>query len=296
MSSDILAELDLPPSGISRSEARIALPNGRYTLSLPDDISAPSTMMMFFYSAQIHLRRCLNRIHTDLYKVDSKPPPESPAKNIELMSMTGPGQTHWSSSVQETLSMNLELWRSCLPETLKWKDSDPPSKDINVARMRAKYYGARYIIHRPLLYYALHYASQPNVNADAHASAGVSSVDNPAAPAASTVVPGPESQPVAPSMTHSQGATGMAHLSSDAAPSRNALPPDSTPGQSQRTYRELPMKLRRACKVCIESAIKSTEAFDGIEGRPILTNIFGTAHAYAKSVFYYTKYVVLIRS
>ncbi|GLA56241.1 hypothetical protein AnigIFM63604_006138 [Aspergillus niger] len=261
LESDILAELDLPPSGISRSEARIALPNGRYTLSLPDDISAPSTMMMFFYSAQIHLRRCLNRIHTDLYKVDR------------------PGQTHWSSSVQETLSMNLELWRSCLPETLKWKDSDPPSKDINVARMRAKYYGARYIIHRPLLYYALHYASQPNVNADAHASAGVSSVDNPAAPAASTVVPGPESQPVAPSMTHSQGATGMAHLSSDAAPSRNALPPDSTPGQSQRTYRELPMKLRRACKVCIESAIKSTEAFDGIEGRPILTNIFGTAHA-----------------
>lgn len=44
-------------------------------------------------------------------------------------------------------------------------------------------------------------------------------------------------------------------------------------------YRDLPPKLRRACKVCIDSAILSTEAFDGIEGRPIVTNIFGTAHA-----------------
>lgn len=27
--------------------------------------------MMFFYSAQIHLRKVLNRVHTDLYKVES---------------------------------------------------------------------------------------------------------------------------------------------------------------------------------------------------------------------------------
>ena len=71
-SSDILAELDLPASGISRSEARISLPKGLFTLSLPNEISAPSTMMMFFYSAQIHLRKVLNRVHTDLYKVESK--------------------------------------------------------------------------------------------------------------------------------------------------------------------------------------------------------------------------------
>ena len=70
--SDILAELDLPASGISRSEARISLPKGRFTLTLPNEISAPSTIMMFFYSAQIHLRKVLNRVHTDLYKVESK--------------------------------------------------------------------------------------------------------------------------------------------------------------------------------------------------------------------------------
>lgn len=71
LESDILAELDLPASGISRLEGRIALPKGRFTLSLPNEICAPSTMMMFFYSAQIHLRKVLNRVHTDLYKVES---------------------------------------------------------------------------------------------------------------------------------------------------------------------------------------------------------------------------------
>jgi hypothetical protein len=67
-SSDILAELDLPASGISRSEGRIALPKGVFTLNIPNEIRAPNTRMMFFYSAQIHLRKVLNRVHTDLYK------------------------------------------------------------------------------------------------------------------------------------------------------------------------------------------------------------------------------------
>ena len=48
----------------------------------------------------------------------------------------------------------------------------------------------------------------------------------------------------------------------------------------RRTYSELPLKLQHACKVCVISAIQSTEAFDGIKGRLVVTNIFGTAHAY----------------
>ncbi|KAE8145200.1 hypothetical protein BDV25DRAFT_133996 [Aspergillus avenaceus] len=241
LESDILAELDLPASGISRSESRIALPKGRFTLILPNEISAPNTMMMFFYSAQIHLRKVLNRVHTDLYKVEKQ------------------GSTHWSSHVQEILSMNLELWRNSLPSVMKWKDSDPPSKQINVARMRAKYYGARYIIHRPLLYHALHYYGQIGFRA---------ATDEP--PAEATAMTGSKSQQVSPSMTHSQSATNMARLSSDIGP---------TSGLTGVAHRDLPTKLRRACKVCIDSAIASTLAFDGIEGRPVVTNIFGTAHA-----------------
>ncbi|PYH63207.1 putative C6 finger domain protein [Aspergillus vadensis CBS 113365] len=253
LESDILAELDLPASGISRAEARIELPKGR-TLSLPNDPAAPNTMMMFFYSAQIHLRKVLNRVHTDLYK-------REPLAN----------ENRWSANVQEILSMNLELWRSSLPDIMRWKDADPPHEDINVARMRAKYYGARYIIHRPLLYWALHH-SHPAENGRS------ASVDSPTGSAMS----GAKSQQVSPSMAHSQRAINMARLSSDvgtmgrSAPTPTPVPTGSRPALA---YRDLNPKLRRACKVCIDSAILSTEAFDGIKGRPVVTNIFGTAHA-----------------
>lgn len=183
---------------------------------------------------------------------------------------TSSSNNRWTSDVQEILSMNLELWRNSLPEIMKWKDADPPSNDINVARMRAKYYGARYIIHRPLLYQALHFAGLPYPNPT---SALVGSP-------AGSVLPSTKSEQVSSLLPHSQQASSMAHLSSNiGVPVHTA----STYVQGSSTgiiaYRDLPPKLRRACKVCIDSAILSTEAFDGIEGRPIVTNIFGTAHA-----------------
>ncbi|KAL1967833.1 hypothetical protein VTN77DRAFT_2522 [Rasamsonia byssochlamydoides] len=244
LESDILAELDLPASGISRSEGRIALPKGVFTLSLPNEIRAPNTMMMFFYSAQIHLRKVLNRVHTDLYKAEKT------------------GQRRWSFNVLEVLSMNLEFWRKSLPDVMKWDDRDPPSSDINTARMRAKYYGARYIIHRPVLYYVLHYMSpQSTTAADSPSYTGPS---------------GSKSQQVSPSMAHSQQATSMARWSSDMGTSGRPNPADIWPGVA---FKDLHVKLQRWCRICIESAIQSTEAFDGIKGRLIVTNIFGTAHA-----------------
>jgi hypothetical protein len=166
--------------------------------------------------------------------------------------------------------MNLELWRNSLPKTMKWKDTDPPSNDINVARMRAKYYGARYIIHRPLLYHALHFAGLPNANPTS------ASVESPAG----SVLPSSESEQVSPPLPHSQQASNTAHLSSNIGVADHTAA-TFVQGSSTGTiaYRDLPPKLRRACKVCIDSAILSTVAFDGIEGRPIVTNIFGTAHA-----------------
>lgn len=162
--------------------------------------------------------------------------------------------------------MNLQLWRSSLPEIMQWKDYDPPSKDINVARMRAKYYGACYIIHRPLLYHALHNTGQSK------------SVESPSIPGMTAS----RSQQVSP-LTHSEHATDMARLQSDDGrrPVQSSI---TAPVGGCIPYRDLPTKLRRACKVCIDSAILSTEAFDGIKGRPVVTNIFGTAHAYVSSV------------
>lgn len=245
LESDLLAELDIPASGISRSEGRMELPKGKFTITLPNDLNAPQTMMMLFYSAQIHLRKVLNRVHTDLYKVEKQ------------------GQTRWSSTVQEALSLNLDLWRGSLPQSMQWDESDPPANEINAARMRAKYYGARYIIHRPLLYHALHYG---------HAGARVG-------PVGQSSMDSPTSQQMSPSMLHNKPrASNMARMSSDMGSTPSASSNGWTPPKVR--IKDLPKKLKQACEICISSAVKSTEAFDGVGGhRLVVTNIFGTAHA-----------------
>lgn len=258
LESDLLAELNIPASGISRSECRIGLPKGRYTIAIPDDLTAPNTMMMLCYYAQIHLCNALKPVYSDLYKVEKH------------------GQTYWSPTVQGTHSMNLDLWRHCLPEIMKWNDTEPPATDINVARMRAKYYGARYIIHRPVLYHALHYG-QIDTRVG---SVGQTSVDSLTGSASSSLT-----QRIPPSVTQTspRGNPHTQRMLSDivSAPSKPAssFPQDWTPPTV--ILRELPFKYRQACKVCVESVILSTEAFDGIEDRPVVPNIFGTAHAYA---------------
>lgn len=160
--------------------------------------------------------------------------------------------------------MNLDLWRESLPHQMKWKDSDPPAKDINAARMRAKYYGARYIIHRPLLYHALHFGQDGTRIGHSHQD----------------TVNSPSGTNMSPSMTYnSHRATAMARMPSDL----GSMPATSfsngwTPPNVK--LRDLPRRLRTACTTCIDSAILSTEAFDGIEDRLVVTNIFGTAHAW----------------
>lgn len=260
LESDLLAELDLPASGISRSESRINRPSGRFTIDLPNDMEARGTRMMLHYLSQIHLRTFLNRVHTDLYKVDEQDDAGC-----------------WSSTIQETLSTNLELWRSSLPDGMKWKDTEPPAADINTARLRAKYYGARYIIHRPVLYHILHNDQR---------SARVNSVPESFVfdtPTGSD--PNVQTQQMSPSRTPASGSASTAHMQVDISNVNSAA--DSFPASSVTDwisptieFRKLPTKIRRACMVCIESAILSTEVFDGVkDGDLVVTNIFGTAHA-----------------
>jgi hypothetical protein len=69
--SDILAELDLPASGISRHEnySTVMLPKG-VSLDVLPPIVHVDTMMMVYYSAQVAKRRTLNSIHKELYTKD----------------------------------------------------------------------------------------------------------------------------------------------------------------------------------------------------------------------------------
>jgi hypothetical protein len=71
-SSDILAELDLPASGISRNETfeTVPLPKG-VTLDVLPVLGHQDNMLMVHYSAQVAIRKTLNAVHKELYAKDS---------------------------------------------------------------------------------------------------------------------------------------------------------------------------------------------------------------------------------
>ena len=196
--------------------------------------AAPDSLMMFYYSAQIHLRKVLNRVHRDLYDTDVK---ELPDKILKV------------------LGLNLDVWKDSLPKPMQWNEDDEPSSDINTARLRAKYYGARYIIYRPVLERALHSAAEKVEDGKEEA----------------------ESKPAIPFKAHNYQAQSMARWASE--PGLHQQFGDSDDIHQTVKFEELNDETRRACEQCISAAIQSTRAFHNIQGRLIVTNIFGTAHA-----------------
>jgi hypothetical protein len=131
--------MDLRRSGIERSDDQPFIP---FPVGVVEDMNEAdkSDKMMMYYSSQILLRTTLNRIQRLLYPANSKN-----ADRVEL-----------TADTRRRCEASLTQWREGLPPSMQWDDGDPPSEDINEARLRAKYYGAKYIIHRPSLYYALH--------------------------------------------------------------------------------------------------------------------------------------------
>ncbi|KAI9842480.1 MAG: hypothetical protein M1838_003105 [Thelocarpon superellum] len=230
LESDILAELDLPPSGITRLEDTMPFP----------EIKSDDYIIGFYYLAQIGLRKLLNRVHTSLYR------PEQGGKE----------QAAWSTLELAELDFQLTSWRDLLPPPLRWIDGEPPPRQINAARLRAKYYGARYVIHRPFLHHALHPVKPRGIPPD-------------------SPIGGPVSQAGSPNAT--SAAAGSDRRSSLAM----APPVNPTSTGSRAPPSAIDEKVMEACRNCVEAAIQSTQAFHGIpeNHRPIVTNIFGTAHA-----------------
>lgn len=86
-------------------------------------------------------------------------------------------QNSWTQEAND-LEYQIEQWRQYLPPTLLWDDEDLPATDISNARMRAKYYGARYIITRPFLHLAVHHMSlSPAFSSGSQRSSLAASVD-----------------------------------------------------------------------------------------------------------------------
>lgn len=76
LSSDILAELDYPVSGLSSVEGIVNWPNNvldeEASRKIVSESATELDLINIYYSAQLFLRKHLNQIHTRLYSVDCK--------------------------------------------------------------------------------------------------------------------------------------------------------------------------------------------------------------------------------
>ena len=230
LESDILAEVDLPPSGITQKEGaqHQQMPTGLTMQPIPESRDS-SDELLRFYSYQIQLRRTMNSVHSTLYRHMKKK--KGPVK---------PSQT-----IIEILTQNLDGWRGMLNDW-NWDDNDHKSDNINEARMRGKYYGARYIIHRPALQWAL-WSDQ-------------TSVDN------------------APSESPYHNPSGLPSPAVGSGQMSNQLTRKEM-GPPSRSLEPLEPYILNASRACVEAAVRSTTAFDKVPRRLIITNIFGTGHA-----------------
>lgn len=123
--SDILAELNLLPSGILQYEGLLPYPN----MALLHNMGFP-IQVLHSYSAQLFLRKRMNEISGQLY---------NPKHNLNLdirMSIT--------ADFQSTLD-NQKVWAA----TYAFNEDDLPAEDILTARYRAKFWGANVINYRP---------------------------------------------------------------------------------------------------------------------------------------------------
>ncbi len=220
-------------------------------------------LMWAYYIAQIALRKLLNRVHYALYKPGSrfavfalKDPHDAKSCYLRIGNSK---HSAWSMGQLKELEKQLGNWRGLLPPELQWHDSEPPPSDINAARLRAKYYGARYIIYRPFLHHALHPMEQPGTATTLPAGSP---------PTESNRTSRQQSPLLNPGTT-----TPAFHPMTSRRPSEVMPPPAPT------NFSHIDETVLSACRNCIAAAMQSTAAFHGINYRPIVTNIFGTAHA-----------------
>ena len=224
LESDILAELRLPSSGIQNIENLLLMPHNLAEeetyegLAPHEDRKGESyNNVILFYTAQMFLRKRLNQVHRQLYGPDCL---NQPLAEVQAM-------LHGHEAI-------LDGWRAMLPPDLKWADNDPPPAGILSARLRAKYWGARYVINRPFLDYALHI---------------------------------------------------MPHVKDGQSVEEVALDVHRNPRDKAEIHLFKAIELMgegevwAACRRCIEAAMQSTVALDGVPDRLVVTNIHGTAHA-----------------
>ncbi|KAF2022647.1 hypothetical protein EK21DRAFT_119535 [Setomelanomma holmii] len=256
LESDILAELStLPSSSVTAFQNEMMYPasvsdyfpvNGlrnEESFEMVHKQNPKEDKDMMIYSSQIWLRVILNEAHNALYGVSS----DKSFDPSNVKDVIEHAKTHVDV---------LDSWRRLLPLLLAWDDDDPPPTDLNIARLRAKYYGALYMILRPYLRIATHVIEYPPSHQTSHQRNHWPQHDS--------------------SVTSGDLVTPM---------NRMTQMVELTDGQRNIT---------EVASQCIDSAIRSTVAFDRVDApddspyegyertsptRLIVTNIVGTLHA-----------------
>lgn len=131
--SDLLAELDLPHSGVAQFEEHVGLPGGFEG----DDQDPVGSDDLWYFLAEIALRRLLNRVSQLLYAEDAF------AKTSNL----GP--------IIDELDYQLSQWYEGLPPALQFSFARVPLQDPVQTVLKLRYYACKVIIYRPYIHCVL---------------------------------------------------------------------------------------------------------------------------------------------
>ncbi|KAH8765278.1 hypothetical protein BGZ57DRAFT_765665 [Hyaloscypha finlandica] len=127
--SDLLAELDLPHSGIVQYEESVGLPGGFE----PEDEESVGRDDLWYFLAEIALRRLLNRVSQLIYSKDSM------------------ASTQSLEPVVAELDYQLTQWYDSLPLPLQFPYSRSMLNDPVQTVLRLRYFACKTIIYRPYI-------------------------------------------------------------------------------------------------------------------------------------------------
>ncbi|XWW95430.1 hypothetical protein V2A60_003389 [Cordyceps javanica] len=138
--SDLLAELDLPHSGVAQFEEQVGLPGGFVGDGDGDggaDEDPVAADELWYFLAEIALRRLLNRVSQLLYSDGGF----TKSSNLE--------------PVVAELDYQLTQWYEGLPPSLQFSFARVPLQDPIQTVLKLRYYACKVIIYRPYIHCVL---------------------------------------------------------------------------------------------------------------------------------------------
>lgn len=136
--SDLLAELDLPHSGVVQFEESMRLPRSfPYESSTPGGDESPGNDELWYFLAEIALRRLLNRVSHLIYSYTYKRSSSFSIASLE--------------PVAAELDYQLTQWYESLPSPVKFPRERLPASNQTQTVLRLRYFACRTIIFRPYI-------------------------------------------------------------------------------------------------------------------------------------------------